>query len=289
MSKAHRRIRIRPSDQGLLCFRHRNCLYQSLTLNFGARAPGFYWNRVSGLLVRLLHRLLYSAHSALIYVDDLMALLDHSSAPAWTCLLVLAILVLNVPMSWHKAHLSTKVVWIGWQFDFSLFVVRLEPAKLLRLLALLRDLRGKQSCSITVLEKVTGKLLWLSSLFRTFRPSLAPLYADQHAPLPAMSAVSPEIWAQLRSSLSAELLVTRPLPLAALPMGTRLLRVGHTPVRRLAKVPSTVSSRRIQTSNPSRPERALSDVSREVLHMWHDLCSCGDGHVYCLPSSAPGM
>ena len=70
VSKAHRRVRIRPADQGLLCFRHRGRLYRSLTLNFGARASGFYWNRVSGLLVRLLHRLVFSAHSALIYVDD---------------------------------------------------------------------------------------------------------------------------------------------------------------------------------------------------------------------------
>ena len=205
--------------------------------------------------------------------------------------MVVAILVINVPMSWHKAHLSTQVVWIGWQFDFELFVVRLEPAKLLRLLALLREVRGKQSCTSTVLEKVTGKLLWLSSLFRTFRPSLAPLYADQHAPVPAMSAVSPEIWVQLRSSLSAELLVTKPLPLAALPMGTKLLRVGHTPVRRLADVPSAVSSRRIwiQTSNPSRPERSLSDVSRSFLHMWHDTLQLRGRHVHRFSGSAPGM
>ena len=55
VSKAHRRIRIRPQDQGLLCFRHRSVLYQSVTLNFGARASGFYWNRLAGLLVRLTH------------------------------------------------------------------------------------------------------------------------------------------------------------------------------------------------------------------------------------------
>ena len=44
VSKAHRRVRIRPEDQGLPCFHRRGILYQSLTLNFGARASGFYWN-----------------------------------------------------------------------------------------------------------------------------------------------------------------------------------------------------------------------------------------------------
>ena len=75
-------------------------------------------------MVRLLHRLLYSAHSALTYVDDLLALLERCSTPVWACLLTVAILVLNIPMSWHKAHLSTQVVWIGWHFDFDLFTIR---------------------------------------------------------------------------------------------------------------------------------------------------------------------
>ena len=133
VSKAHRRVRIRPAGRGLLCFRHRDRLYQSVTLNFGARASGYYWNRVAGLLVRFLHRLLFSAHSAFIYVDDILALLDRRSAPVWTCLLVVAILVLNVPMSWHKASLSSRVTWIGWQFDFRRFTIRLDPVKLNRL------------------------------------------------------------------------------------------------------------------------------------------------------------
>ena len=130
-----------------------------------------------------------------------------------------------------------------------------------------------------------GEASLASSVFQAFRPSLAPLYSDQHMPLPAMSAVSPD---QLRgTSLSAELLVTRPLPLAAVPMGIKLLRVGHTPVRKLSDVPTACSSRRIwiQTAYPSRPERSLSEVSREVLNMWHDLCSCGDGMTtaFCAP------
>ena len=284
VSKAHRRVRIRPADHGLLCFRHRDRLYQSVTLNFGARASGYYWNRVAGLLVRFLHRLLFSAHSAFIYVDDILALLDRCSAPVWMCLLVVAILVLNVPKSWHMASLSSRVTWIGWQFDFRRFTVRLDPIKLSRLQLLLQKLCAARHCSVTLLEKVTGKLLWLSSLFKAFRPSLAPLYLDQHLPLPAMSAVAPDIWQQLRASLTAELIVSKPLPLAALPVGTKLLRVAHTPVKTLADVPVSVSSRRIwvQTANPARPEGALSESSREVLSMWHDLCSSGDGFCSAL-------
>ena len=129
VSKAHRRIRIRPQDQGLLCFRHRSVLYHSITLNFGARASGFYWNRVAGLLVRLTHRFWHVRHSAQIYVDDLIALLLRSSAPLLSAVLIVLLLVLRVPMSWHKAALSAQVTWIGWSFDFAHFTVRLDPDK----------------------------------------------------------------------------------------------------------------------------------------------------------------
>ena len=52
VSKAHRRILIHPDDRGLLCFHVGDRLYQCLCLNFGARASGWYWGRVAGLMVR---------------------------------------------------------------------------------------------------------------------------------------------------------------------------------------------------------------------------------------------
>ena len=171
VSKAHRRVRIRSQDQGLLCFRHRDVLYQSVTLNFGARASGFYWNRVAGLLVRLAHRLWRVRHSALIYVDDLLAVLLRSSAPLLSALLVILLCVLRVPMSWHKAALSARVTWIGWSSDFETFTVQLDPSKMQRLLILLRQLAASPRCSVTVLEKLTGKLLWLSNMFPAYSRS----------------------------------------------------------------------------------------------------------------------
>ena len=248
VSKAHRRVRIRPADQGLLCFRHRGILYQSLTLNFGARASGFYWNRVAGLLLRLTHRL-----SGTLPKSTLMTFWPlRSSAPLLSALLVVLLCVLQVPMSWHKAALSARVTWIGWSFDLEHYTVELDPAKLRRLLELLRSLSASPRCTVSALEKLTGKLLWLSNLFQAFRPSLAPLYADQHRPIPNMCAVSADLYSSLRSSLSADLRITSSLPLAAIPVGCKLLRVAHTPVTTLKEVPEHISSRRVwvQVANP---------------------------------------
>eukprot|EP00435_Cladocopium_sp_Y103_P002494 s2776_g1.t1 len=45
IAKAHRRIMIHPEDQGLLCFHFGGRLFKCVTLNFGARASGYYWGR----------------------------------------------------------------------------------------------------------------------------------------------------------------------------------------------------------------------------------------------------
>ena len=85
VSKAHRRILIHPDDRGLLCFHVGDELFQceSVCLNFGARACGWYWGRVAGLMVRTSYALLGHHRALWQYVDDLLAWLDRQTAPLW--------------------------------------------------------------------------------------------------------------------------------------------------------------------------------------------------------------
>ena len=89
-----------------------------LTLNFGARASSYYWSRAAGLLCRLLHRMIYVNHSLMIYVDDLICLLHKCTSPLLAALVVILLLALKVPISWHKASLSSHPVWIGWSIGY---------------------------------------------------------------------------------------------------------------------------------------------------------------------------
>ena len=170
-------------------------------------------------------------------------------------------------------RLSARVVWIGWDLNLSHFCVRLDPAKFARLCALLRQALSSKRCSTHLLERITGKLLWFSSLFRTFRPSLAPLYADQHAFLPTMTALQPELWEPLRASLSNDLVLLKPIGLAAIPPGSRLLRVGQKSVSKLTDLPALRLW--LQSSSPNTGACVLSDASQEVLRLWLDLCESG--------------
>ena len=75
-----------------------------------------------------------------------------------------------------------------------------------------------------------------------------------------------------------DLTVTKPLPLAALPIGCKVLRVGHQAVKTLMDLRAFPSARRlwIQVANPAKPDRLLSDSSVEVLQLWGAICSSGN-------------
>ena len=273
VSKAHRRIKIRPQDQGLLCFHHRSKLYQCLTLNFGARASSYYWSRTAGLLCRLLHRMIYVNHSLMIYVDDLICLLRKCASPLLAALVVIFLLVLKVPMSWHKATLSTSPVWIGWSIDLATFTACMEEDKQQRLLQLLLSLLQARYASRHDVERLTGKLLWLSGLFAFLRPTLATLYALQHSGQLVMAALTPDQWSNLRPLLNADLLVTGSIGHPSVPVGSTLLRVARLPVSELAHIPAWLpESRRvwIQVSHRHTSSVRITDEVCEVLSLWKD-------------------
>jgi len=56
---AHKRIKVRHSDRGLLSFRALNRLFCYKVLHFGGSCSAYYWARTSSLTLRLCHRLLY--------------------------------------------------------------------------------------------------------------------------------------------------------------------------------------------------------------------------------------
>ena len=163
------------------------------------------------------------------------------------------------------------MTWIGWSFDLDHYTVELDPAKLRRLLELLRSLSASPRCAVSALEKLTGKLL-------------CSVTCSKHSgrPLPRFTRTSIVLYricvlylqtstrhsapACPRTSTSPPPFRLRPFPWAA---GCSAWRT------RLKEVPEHISSRRVwvQVSNPLRPERELSPESLEVISMWSALAS----------------
>ena len=188
---------IHPEDRGLLCFRFQKRLFRSNTLNFGARASGYYWGRVAGMLMRTLHRAVHVRHSMFIYVDDLLAVLDSKSSPVYASIIVLMCMCLGVPLSWKKTQLQSQVVWIGWEISACDWTVTLTADKRSSILEDLRELLRVSKIPLKLLERLTGKLLWVTSAWHQLRPLLNPLYHALSSPSPTLIQISLTEWTQL--------------------------------------------------------------------------------------------
>ena len=274
VSKAHRRIKIDPRDQGLLCFWYQDVLFKSKTLNFGARASGYFWARVAGLMVRTFHRLLHVRHALFQYVDDLLVLLEAATSPIWIGILTIACQILGIPMSWHKTDWGPAVTWIGWHINVHRWVVSITPDKREKILAQIDTLLRSSRCDLKILESLTGRLLWVSSLWDTLRPLLGPLYhAMMTVPLTLVS-ISPHQWPELLDVLQDDLCLSKSMTHPSLRKSVKVIRVANFTLRDREHAKSLhFKSRRIWLGIqiPGSSKRKLLPETHEALQAWKDV------------------
>ena len=276
VSKAHRRIKIAPEDQGLLCFWYQNVLFKSLTLNFGARASGYFWSRVAGLMVRTFHHILHVRHALFQYVDDLLVLLEKSTSPIWMCILTVTCQVLGIPMSWHKTDWGPSVTWIGWHINVSRWVVSITEDKRDKILNQINSLLQVSRCDLKVLESLTGRLLWVSSLWESLRPLLGPLYQAMMTVPITLVSISPQQWPDLLDALTEDLTLSRNLAHPSLRQSVRIVRAANFNLRDRAHAQSLhFKSRRIWlgVQLPGSSKRKVLPDTHEALQAWKDVIS----------------
>lgn len=90
-------------------------------------------------------------HALWQYVDDLLAWLQRASS-LWASLLVVLLLILGVPMSWHKAALSHTVDWIGWRISVSSWTVSVSLEKLQKIVKQLKALKHSKQPQVRDLQ-----------------------------------------------------------------------------------------------------------------------------------------
>ncbi|CAE7318146.1 unnamed protein product [Symbiodinium sp. CCMP2592] len=174
-------------------------------------------------------------------------------------------------MSWHKAYLAQRPTWIGWNICLVSLTATLEPPKLDRLRTLLLKVRSSDAVPLHLLRKLTGKLLWVCSLFSPFRPTLAPLYLDQGKPSLVHVALNPAKWALFRAGLSDSLVLQTDIGVASCPAQCSLISLSGKEVSCHSDLPVSFRGERrtwISVRMPPDSDRKLSKESNLVLDMW---------------------
>ena len=203
---AHKRVKVHDSEQGLLLFAFNGTLWRYVVCHFGTKFSAYWWQRVGGLITRILHASLAQfPHRAWLYVDDLLAALLRSSAHEALLIMVLILSTLGAPISWKKASVGDSLIWCGWKFNFAYETVELCAAKRLKLLSQIEGLLSKQRVPRKDLEACIGLLMWATNISLVLRPYLAPLYRLLNSPPGANYSIAPfssTAWIRERSSFA---------------------------------------------------------------------------------------
>ena len=268
IKSAHKRVAIHPSEHGLVGFAWQDKIYFYKVCPFGATFSAHWWSRLGGFLLRIIHRLLYLPHCALLYVDDFIIVQEAKVLPLSAVFLVLFCRAIHLPMSWKKNELSHTITWIGWKFNFHSGLVAVHPDKQKKLLDLISSLLKHNRVPLKIIQKVVGLAMWITQLFPLMRIWLHHLYMDMHKIPATQFSVDPGYWHEMVACLNADLTFHSRPPGTAIPVGGKLVEVRHRKVVTLDDVRSSLLSERrvcLRIRDPTSTRRFLGPGSLRTL------------------------
>ncbi|CAE7365513.1 unnamed protein product, partial [Symbiodinium sp. CCMP2456] len=221
---AHKTVRIREKDRGLLGVQHDGTLRYLFyrVCPFGAVFSAHWFQRVNAFLIRMLHPFLYVRHALYMYSDDLLGITEQSVLDITFALVLAFCVCFGYPVSWKKLQMGSQIIWIGWSFAFGAGCVEVPSDKTAKLLVGLRDLLKQERVDKRELHRVIGLIQWILQLFPLLKPWMNTLYFDLHSPLGTNYSMDPG------GHLDDALVSSG----TAIPLGSKLLSVRHVDIKR---------------------------------------------------------
>ena len=282
---AHKQVRLLPQDQGLVMFSFQNRYFHYKVSHFGGRFSAFWWSRVGALLLRLLHHYIHFSHKAYLYVDDLFLLTHPNSIRELVWVSVAFLMLLGTPISWKKAQVGDYITWIGWKFDLRFLTVQLVPEKTQRLLDNILSLLTAKSVSAKKLEQLLGMLIWFTAVAKHLRPHLAPLYKCLYTPPATLFSIPAASWPSFVNTLNPQAVICLEHPHCILPLGGKVIEMGHTPITCRADLPLAPKTTKLQwvrIACPLQDEIVLTKEAKGKLR-WFSQVIRRQCHIFPIP------
>ena len=158
---AHKTVRIKPEEQGLLGFEAAGQLWFYRVAPFGGSFSALWFQRVSAFLIRTFHILLWVQHALWGYVDDIFMVQASSVIELCASLLLAFCATFGVPISWPKLQLGPSLRWIGWRLNLRAQVFSVPPEKLTKLVTACIAVLENRTTTTKALQSLLGLLHWL--------------------------------------------------------------------------------------------------------------------------------
>ena len=275
ISAAHKTMRVRESERGLLGVRLGKRLFLYRVAPFGAKFSAHWWQRLAAFFVRCSHRLIWVAHILMMYVDDALLYQDAQMLPVSAAVVIGFCQTFGFPLSWRKLQLAATVQFIGWELHFRAEAFCLPAPKVQKLLEAVNFVLKATKLCRKDLERIIGLLHWVVQISPTLRPWLCSLYHDMERPLATNFSFSAFAWQQLPTCLDSDMIFSRTPPGTSIRVGSRLLSVRHVDVKckaDLTQVQFTGKRLWARVADPTTDRRKLSSLSISFLSFWRDWC-----------------
>ncbi len=179
--EAHRLPRVHPSD-----WTHQGCrssfssdLFIFTVGCFGISTAAYWWSRLGGALVRAVHLLAQPSDQLwlLLMADDLKceSTAEHPEVPI--VFVVLLLVVLGVPLSWHKAQGGQIIKWIGYEVHLGQLALGITQRRADWCVDFLLQLSRDGRADVARMRSGLGRLCFVVGALEWVRPFLAPLYS----------------------------------------------------------------------------------------------------------------
>ncbi|CAE7241440.1 unnamed protein product, partial [Symbiodinium sp. CCMP2592] len=106
---------------------------------FGANFPALWFQRLAGMLLRLMHLWIFVRHALMGYVDNSLFVQDRECILYSASLLLCFTSIFGVPLSSAKLQLGSCITWIGWTFNFTSGSFHIPQEKVDKLFNLIQE------------------------------------------------------------------------------------------------------------------------------------------------------
>ena len=268
---AHKTIRVRHSEQGLLGVHMADRHFFYSVCPFGATFSAYWFARLGGFITRCLHILIYISHFLALYVDDLLGMQDAQVVEMTFSVVLAFCSAFGIPLSWHKLQLGFGISWIGWCINFRMGAIFIPQDKLDKLFQCILQVTRGAHCDRADLHKVCGLMQWLLRAFPAARPWLRMLYWDLNSAPATNFGIKQGAWRSFIDCINDDLTFHSVPAGMAISLDARIVSLRHKNVSSKADLLSVPLGDRtiwLRIADPASKRRLLSALSRELLLFW---------------------
>jgi hypothetical protein len=194
IKKAHRRVKHRPQDWGLMACRvsdESDTVWINRVGTFGIGSIAYWWGRLAAAMGRLVgHVCQQELLWMTIFADDIKVS-SGGSRKYWVILKVYTLwLAMGSPFAWSKFRGGLEIDFVGYWLDYARFEMGLSESRTIWLIQWLQDLSGQNPMLIRRAIEGLGRLAFAARVLYWLKPFLAPIYAWTNA-VPPGSVLAP--------------------------------------------------------------------------------------------------